>query len=160
MYVNMYIVSGVCITSLGYIGRNKDTQDECFHDCLIDVLCYSPGFLTKLASSASAPSAVFCGCSFFRVFSIFVWHFITFHYTLINSVTAFWTRLLLGFDMPIAIILTFSKIDFGERGGERDRGRERNTDSLFHLFTHSLVASCMCPDRGLNLQAWLFGTTP
>ena len=30
-------------------------------------------------------------------------------------------------------------------GGEREKKRE--IDLLFHLFTHSLVASCMCPER-------------
>ena len=38
--------------------------------------------------------------------------------------------------------------------GEIDRwiNRERERDLLFHLLMHSLVASCMCPDRGPNLQ--------
>ena len=30
--------------------------------------------------------------------------------------------------------------------------RERNTDSLFHSFMHSLVDSHMCPDWESNLQ--------
>ena len=37
---------------------------------------------------------------------------------------------------------------------EREEGKERNINLLFHLFMHSLVASCMCPDWGLNLQPW------
>ena len=28
-----------------------------------------------------------------------------------------------------------------------------------HTLTHSLVASCMCPDQGSNLQPWCTGTT-
>ena len=38
---------------------------------------------------------------------------------------------------------------------ERKEGRERdsNIDLLFHLFMHSLVASCMCPDRGIELTS-------
>ena len=27
-------------------------------------------------------------------------------------------------------------------------------DLLFYLFMHSLVDSCMCPDRGLNPRPW------
>ena len=36
-------------------------------------------------------------------------------------------------------------------------GRERDIDLLFHLFMHSLVDSCMCPDRGSNTQPWHTG---
>ena len=32
--------------------------------------------------------------------------------------------------------------------------RERDINLLFHLFMHSLVASCMGPDPGSNLQPW------
>ena len=39
------------------------------------------------------------------------------------------------------------------------RGRERNIDLLFHLFIHSLVDSCMCPDQELNLQPWYIQMT-
>ena len=44
-----------------------------------------------------------------------------------------------------------------ERGEEKERERERHTETeikiclLFHLFVHSLVDFCMCPDQGLNL---------
>ena len=54
---------------------------------------------------------------------------------------------------------------FREKGvGEREaRGRDwqtdRHTNLLLHLFMHSLVDSCMCPDQGLNLQPWLIGMT-
>ena len=34
---------------------------------------------------------------------------------------------------------------------EREEG-ERDMDLLFHLFVHSLVDLCMCPDWGSNLQ--------
>ena len=34
------------------------------------------------------------------------------------------------------------------------RERERDVNLLFHLFMHSLVASCMCPDQGSNPQPW------
>ena len=34
------------------------------------------------------------------------------------------------------------------RQRERERERERDVNVLFHLWTHSLVASCVCPDRG------------
>ena len=44
-----------------------------------------------------------------------------------------------------------------ERG--RKREGERDLNLLFHLFIHSLVDSCMCPDRGLNRQLWRIGTT-
>ena len=48
----------------------------------------------------------------------------------------------------------------GKREEEgREGGRERNNDLLFHLFMHSLVASCICPDQGSNLQPWCIGTT-
>ena len=46
----------------------------------------------------------------------------------------------------------------GERERERERGteeggeREREKEREFHLFTHSLVSSCMCPDGTSNLQ--------
>ena len=36
----------------------------------------------------------------------------------------------------------------GERGRERGRDREKNANLLFHLFVHSLVASCTQPDQG------------
>ena len=47
----------------------------------------------------------------------------------------------------------------GERegGGGMKRGGKRNMDVLFHLFIHSLVDSCTCPDQGLNLQPWHMG---
>ena len=32
--------------------------------------------------------------------------------------------------------------------------RERDINLLFHLFMHSLVDSCTCPDRGRNTQPW------
>ena len=44
-------------------------------------------------------------------------------------------------------------IDRGQ-GGEGEEERERNIDVLFYLFMHSLTVSCMCPDRGSNLQPW------
>ena len=37
-------------------------------------------------------------------------------------------------------------------GGREGRERERNIDLLFHLSMHPMVASCMCPDQGLNPQ--------
>ena len=39
-------------------------------------------------------------------------------------------------------------------GREKGRGRERSSDLLFHLFMHSFVDSCMCPDQGLKVQPW------
>ena len=39
-----------------------------------------------------------------------------------------------------------------------ERERERSIDLLFHLFIHSLVDSCMCPDQGSNTQPWHIGT--
>ena len=41
----------------------------------------------------------------------------------------------------------------------REKGRESEIILLFHLFLHSLVESCMCPDRGSNLQPWSIGMT-
>ena len=41
---------------------------------------------------------------------------------------------------------------------ERD-WRERNINLLFYLCMHSLVDSCMCPDRVWNPQRWCIGTT-
>ena len=39
---------------------------------------------------------------------------------------------------------------------ERERkGDSKNIDMSFHLFMHSLVASCTCPDQGLNPQPCL-----
>ena len=59
----------------------------------------------------------------------------------------------------------FFFIDFGE--GEKGRGREKwrqrereiekNTELLFHLFMHSLVDSCVCPDWGSDMQPRLIG---
>ena len=37
---------------------------------------------------------------------------------------------------------------------EREREREREMDLLFHLFMHSLVVSCVCPNWGSNPQPW------
>ena len=40
----------------------------------------------------------------------------------------------------------------GERGREREaRKRNINIELLFHIFMLSLVDSCVCPDRRLNL---------
>ena len=48
----------------------------------------------------------------------------------------------------------------GGREGERKKEeRLRNINFLFHLFTHSLVASCMCSDWRSNPQFWCMGTT-
>lgn len=60
------------------------------------------------------------------------------------------------------IFLTFSKIDFrerGKRGRERDGDKEMDTDLLFHLLMHSLADCCMCPDWGPHPQPWHIGTT-
>ena len=37
---------------------------------------------------------------------------------------------------------------------EREDGRQRNVNVLFHLFMNSLADSCMCPDQELNPQPW------
>lgn len=42
---------------------------------------------------------------------------------------------------------------------ERGRERERNISLLFHLFMHSLVNSCMCPDGEWNPQPCCIGIT-
>ena len=52
-------------------------------------------------------------------------------------------------------LLTLKKnvlIDFRER-----RGEQRERELLFHLFMHSLVNSCVCPDWRLDLQNWYIG---
>lgn len=41
------------------------------------------------------------------------------------------------------------------RGGER----ERNIESLFHIFMLSLFVSCMCSDLEQNLHPWHIRTT-
>ena len=46
-------------------------------------------------------------------------------------------------------------IDFRERG--RGRVREININLLLHLLMYSLVASCMCPERGSNSSPWCIG---
>ena len=45
----------------------------------------------------------------------------------------------------------------GEGGRERERW-ERYQFVLFHIFMHSLVDSCMCPD-GIKSQPWRIGMT-
>ena len=42
-----------------------------------------------------------------------------------------------------------------EEEGEKEREKHRFVISLIY---HSVVASCMFPDRGLNLQPWCIGT--
>ena len=37
-----------------------------------------------------------------------------------------------------------------EEGGCREKEKEKNIDLWFHLFMHSLVDPCMCPEQGLN----------
>ena len=44
-------------------------------------------------------------------------------------------------------------INFREREG-RETERKKHQFLLFHLFMHSLVDSCMCPDQGWNPQPW------
>ena len=54
-----------------------------------------------------------------------------------------------------SIFFFFKKfIDFREteEGEGRGRKREGDVNLLFHLFMHSLVDSCMCPDWELNPQ--------
>ena len=62
----------------------------------------------------------------------------------------------------------------GRGGAERERERDRQTDRQtdrhthththtqvdfsFHIFMHSLVEPCMCPDLGWNLQPWQIRT--
>ena len=48
----------------------------------------------------------------------------------------------------------FLKLTLEREEGRERRERERTIDLLFHLFTHSLVASRMGPDRGWDLQPW------
>lgn len=40
---------------------------------------------------------------------------------------------------------------------EEEKRGEREKESQFVLFMHSLLHSCMCPDKGPNLQPWLTG---
>ena len=44
-----------------------------------------------------------------------------------------------------------------EKRGGGGKQRERNIYLLFHLFMHSLVDSCTCPEGGLNPQPWRVG---
>ena len=44
-----------------------------------------------------------------------------------------------------------------ERENETDRQTDIDIDSLFPLFVHSLVDSCLCPDWGSNPQPWCIG---
>ena len=39
----------------------------------------------------------------------------------------------------------------------RKGNRERKIDLLFHLFMHSFVDSCMCPDQGSNMNVGVLG---
>ena len=67
----------------------------------------------------------------------------------------------------IQIICTISIFLFIDISTERGklteryfyREKEKDINSLLHLFIHSLVASCMCPDQGWNLQPWRIRTT-
>ena len=59
--------------------------------------------------------------------------------------------------VPITLeYFKFLFIDFreSEEGMEEERERKKTVNLLFHLFMHSLVASCMCPHLGSNLQPW------
>ena len=71
----------------------------------------------------------------------------------------------LGLCFKSAIMtLVFLSIDFRERGeggreggGEREREkrkRDRDIDLSLHVFIHSLVVPCMCPDWESNPQPW------
>ena len=48
----------------------------------------------------------------------------------------------------------FLLIYFYFREEQSERKGKRNTDLLFHLFTHSLVSSCIGPDWALDPQCW------
>ena len=52
------------------------------------------------------------------------------------------------------LLIFFRKREKNEKGE-----KERNINLLFHLLMHSLVAFCMCPDWGSNLQSWCIRTT-
>ena len=49
-------------------------------------------------------------------------------------------------------------LDLGLGLRETDRERQTEVDLLFHLFMHSLVASCMCPGGRLSPRPWCIGT--
>ena len=51
---------------------------------------------------------------------------------------------------PWPIFFFFYLLICRKRGKERKSEKERHTDLLFHLFMHSLVDSCMCPDQGFE----------
>ena len=56
-------------------------------------------------------------------------------------------------------LLIFLREREGNLGREREREREKETSVLlFHLCIYSLVASCMRPDQGWNLQPWCIRT--
>ena len=66
-------------------------------------------------------------------------------------------RILFLFNIYFLLILERKK-GRGEKEREKERERERERGiNLFHLFMHSLVASCMCPDWGSNSQPWCIG---
>ena len=56
---------------------------------------------------------------------------------------------------PFALSFLKTKLIFREKKGEA--GRERDIDLLFHVFMHSLVTSCVCPDQELHPQPWYMG---
>ena len=58
--------------------------------------------------------------------------------------------------LDVWLLTTFFYYWFWE--AKRERGRERNSDLLFQLFTHPLVDSCMGSAQGLNLRPWHIGT--
>ena len=47
----------------------------------------------------------------------------------------------------------FFFIEFLEREKKGEREREGGASIVFHLFMHSLIASCMCLNQGWNLQS-------
>ena len=57
--------------------------------------------------------------------------------------------------MSIHLKILFLKIDFFRERGKEGK-KERNIDLSFHVFMHSLVDSCLCPDgdRTRNLGTW------
>ena len=56
--------------------------------------------------------------------------------------------------VPKISVSTIYRGDFLSKTDLRKRKGKRNIDLLFHLFMHSSVDSCTCPEWGSNLQPW------
>ena len=142
---------------------------------LLRVFPYKHLYISKVASHAPSYTSDFIKLILFFSWSILLCmdssnHVVSLHLSemmpVLSLVRQVWFQWILCFCLSENVLtspLFLSVYWFLERERGRRRGREgegeRETEINlpFHLFMHSLVDSCLCPDQGPNPQTWWIG---